>query len=398
MDFKDKFKKDESFDLDYSKVRKEVNIDKYIDYKNENNFISKKLIISLGLLSLIFIVLVSIALKEFNNPLINPDPGLENNPPDNQIVNDYQVNYSLTDEDLIGIAAFKVFDKKQTLLTSSNIKTKRNRIKEINDEYLKINYAFEYIKIENAIKFDFVIKDNIDTLAYQILEAECGVGNVEVVIADFTTYIYLDEGNIPHRSIVDRLISIRGSEGYYTIITNSGTRTETGWTDFFSSHKKLTSTSVEKDFTPPILTIYVEEIGADLKIGFKGALDILGKEDFYDVNKELVKGPFEEASADEMYSALDLAKVPVKNVICEVVQIIPVIIESVNYTCLIVSNDLYDFDKVYVNKTTICDFLDDIEVDDKINIYFNFYYSNYKPKSIIALKIERVENNEEVAS
>ncbi|MBQ6817810.1 MAG: hypothetical protein IJO27_05200, partial [Bacilli bacterium] len=334
-------------------------------------------------------------LNNLNRPSVDPGPGGEVNPGiKNPITGNYLVDYNLSNEDLIGIAAFRVFEEQKELSVNPLVFKDKYKARKIENEYHKIDYDFEYIKIENAIKFDFEIKSNIDELAYQMLDAECGTGEVEVVIADFTTYSYIDGYNIPHRDIVDRLISIRGREGYFTIITNSGTRTETGWTDFFSSHKKLTSNSVEKDFTPPILTIYVEEIGEDLKIAFKASQDILSKNDFNDINKELVSGPFEEGAADEMYAALDLAKVPVKNIICQVERIDEVLNGTTKYYYLLVSNVVYDVKNIYIVDETVCDFKSEIEIGDQINVYFNFYYLSYNPGSIVALKVERVENNE----
>ena len=188
-------------------------------------------------------------------PIVNP-PIEENN-------KEINYNASINENSLIGIAAYYEFDNK-TVNNISNISIKNKNSNLIDsdyeskeEEYLKISYPYDYVKIISAYKFSIYVDDIEDQVAKEIIESSCGLGELEVVISDFETYI--EKGETRYPSVQDTLISLRGYNGYYTILVNSGVYIDNNSLEVFSSHKKLLDEEVSKDFTPPILSIFLEK-------------------------------------------------------------------------------------------------------------------------------------------
>lgn len=200
--------------------------------------------------------------------------------------------------ELLGIAAYKEFDN-----------YKRTSFKKLeNDTYLQVSYPFEYVKIKSAYKFTINIDDINDKLAKSIIENSCGLGKVEVVIADFITYT--KEGQSLVMNVEDTLISLRGYNGYYTILSNSQKNMNEEIITIFSSHKQLTSNEVIKDFTPPVLSIFLQEYKENKYIYFETSDNLLTFGSYNEEYAFINEGSIETVDNDTLYSVLDVIKVP----------------------------------------------------------------------------------------
>ena len=112
------------------------------------------------------------------------------------------------------------------------------------------------------------------------------------------------------------LISIRGYNGFYTILENSASFTYGSETRAFSSHKRIGTNEITKDFTPPILTIYlrVNKTYGTYYVCFKLSEDIL---DIYQYDQsQAFKNitDIEDVEADTLYSVHELTEFKTKAV------------------------------------------------------------------------------------
>lgn len=298
--------------------------------------------------------------------------------------NNKEINYStsLNENSLIGIAAYYEFDNKVVNnISNISIKNKNSDLIDSDyeskeEEYLKISYPYDYVKIISAYKFNIYVDDIEDQVAKEIIENSCGLGELEVVISEFETYVEKDEIRYP--SVQDTLVSLRGYNGYYTILVNSGVYTNNNSLEVFSSHKKLLDEEVSKDFTPPILSIFLEKKNNNEHyIYFETSNDLLSFGN-YNVDKAF-KNTTEiiNVSRSTMYSTYELTKMPIKEISASVINI------DIENKCL----EVETIDKlkyVYFNEYTEGVDITSINVGDVILVEYDFLFERYNPIRVYA--------------
>lgn len=309
------------------------------------------------------------------------------------IIDDKHHNTIFNETSLIGIAAYKAFDSNKTneirnvsfkskeLTTLNN--TSENEISE--DDYLKVSYPYDYVKIVDAYKFSINVNEIEDLYANDVISTNCGLNEIEVVVANFETYI--EEKGTLYLSVQDTLISLRGENGYYTILENSGQKIYKGFLHVFSSHKKLLDNEVSKDFTPPLLSIFLKEYEDNRYVYFKSSDDTLSP---YDYNEKLAFkniGEIEYVSRDYIYSLYEISKVPVKNVEVKIISI-----NFEKFYLEVLSEGENKLKYVTFNDHTEGTLVSSLNVNDLIIVEYDDLYERYNPISVIANKITLSEN------
>ena len=298
--------------------------------------------------------------------------------------NNKEINYnaSINENSLIGIAAYYEFDNK-TVNNISNISIKKNNSNLIEnnseskeEEYLKISYPYDYVKIISAYKFSIYVDDIEDQVAKEIIESSCGLGELEVVISDFETYV--EKGETRYPSVQDTLISLRGYNGYYTILVNSGVYIDNNSLEVFSSHKKLLDEEVSKDFTPPILSIFLEKKNNNEHyVYFETSNDLLS---FGNYNQEKAfknTTEIENVSRSTMYSTYELTKMPTKEVSASVINV-----DIENKYLEVETIDKLKY--VYFNEYTEGAEITSLNIGDIIIVEYDFLFEKYNPIRVYA--------------
>ena len=298
--------------------------------------------------------------------------------------NNKEINYnaSINENSLIGIAAYYEFDNK-TVNNISNISIKKNNSNLIEnnseskeEDYIKISYPYDYVKIISAYKFSIYVDDIEDQVAKEIIESSCGLGELEVVISDFETYV--EKGETRYPSVQDTLISLRGYNGYYTILVNSGVYTNNNSLEVFSSHKKLLDEEVSKDFTPPILSIFLEKKNNNEHyVYFETSNDLLSFGN-YNVEKAFKNTTeIENVSRSTMYSTYELTKMPTKEVSATVLNI-----NIENKYLEVETIDKLKY--VYFNDYTEGTEITSLNIGDIIIVEYDFLFEKYNPLRVYA--------------
>ena len=298
--------------------------------------------------------------------------------------NNKEINYnaSINENSLIGIAAYYEFDNK-TVNNISNISIKNKNSDLIDcdyeskeEEYLKISYPYDYVKIISAYKFSIYVDDIEAQVAKEIIESSCGLGELEVVISDFETYV--EKGETRYPSVQDTLISLRGYNGYYTILVNSGVYTNNNSLEVFSSHKKLLDEEVSKDFTPPILSIFLEKKNNNEHyVYFETSNDLLS---FGNYNQEKAfknTTEIENVSRSTMYSTYELTKMPTKEVSATVLNI-----NIENKYLEVETIDKLKY--VYFNDYTEGTEITSLNIGNIIIVEYDFLFEKYNPLRVYA--------------
>ena len=305
-------------------------------------------------------------------------------------------NYSLNEREIIGVAAFKEFDKNENIKLKSNTYSinellndaTKDETNEGNEEAPMVySYPFEYVKIHSAYKFNINVEDIADKGAKQVIESSCGLGELEVVVAQFSTFED-DEGIKKPMISPEYLISIRGYNGFYTILENSASFTYGSETRAFSSHKRIGTNEITKDFTPPILTIYlrVNKAYGTYYVCFKLSEDIM---DIYQYDQsQAFKNitDIENVEADTLYSVHELTEFKTKAVEVTVKNIVDSRYIEVNSNCrlraVVISpytvspNDAF----IPLADGTILQF----EVGATLIVEYDELYGSYDPVIIVA--------------
>ena len=375
MKLEDKINKKSKYDLDYDKVSERIDFQQYTKKRNIN---FKKVLLAVSSIVIIFVV---------GKLLINPTeelPPTIHVPPSDIGGSDYYL--STEDASIIGIAAHYEFDhNKQTKMSNIIIdidnfsETTKISKKDENGEYLKASYPYDYVKIFNAYKFSVNVDDITDSVAKEIVENACGLGKLEVVVAEFETYID-DYGNM-QSCVQDTLIAVRGYNGYYTILTNSKTRKDNGFLYVFSSHKRISNEEVSKDFTPPILLIVVEEDGKDVYVYFESTEESLKPQNYRQEVAFKNITEVERVASNNLYSVLELVKLPVKQVTVTITEI------NTETKCLTVISSC-NLSLVYINDDTSGLTIEQLNIGDLINVSYYFYFDGYDPCKVSANNIE----------
>ena len=298
--------------------------------------------------------------------------------------NNKEINYStsINENSLIGIAAYYEFDNKVVNnISNISIKNKNSDLIDSDyeskeEEYLKISYPYDYVKIISAYKFNIYVDDIEDQVAKEIIENSCGLGELEVVISEFETYV--EKGETRYPSVQDTLISLRGYNGYYTILVNSGVYTNNNSLEVFSSHKKLLDEEVSKDFTPPILSIFLEKKNNNEHyLYFETSNDLLSFGN-YNVEKAFKNTTeIEIVSRSTMYSTYELTKMPIKEISASVINI-----DIENKYLEVETIDKLKY--VYFNEYTEGVDITCINVGDVILVEYDFLFEKYNPIRVYA--------------
>ena len=371
MKLEDKIKEKSEYDLNYNKISDEINFDKYTN--NETIFtkimhyvkFKKALVIA----SLVIVFTLGFILLQPNSENPNkPKPPIDGN-------TDEVVSLSNDEASLIGIAAYYEFDNKKESKLSNviidyeqyNKLTTKLGNKDENGEYLKVTYPYDYVKIISAYKFTIIVNEIKDDIAKEIIENGCGLGEVEVVIADFETYI--DRDGQLQSSVRDTLVSLRGYNGYYTILNNSGSRRDDYWKQIFSSHKIITEDEINKDFTPPILLIVVEEYNNQQHVYFESSEESLQPKNYTrDVAFKNVSN-VENVLSETLYSVLELAKIPTKKIKVKVIEI-----DNDKKKLSVESEDNLKW--IYYNEYTEGISIENINIGDIITVEYDFLFED----------------------
>ncbi len=366
-------------------------------YNNISNKMNKKIkkplnigfILSFATAVLLIAILIPLGISMATNNSRNTNtPNTNNNNNNNQNFENVNESGYLTSENMLGVAAFKVFEKNN----NSNVKTNK-RFKPIstnmpakvsfdNSENLsddnpdKFSYEFDYVKILSAKKFSITIDDlSHDETTKEIIESNCGLGELDVVIAKFETYIVKD-GSLCS-AISDELISIRGYNGYYTILLNSYLNWKGIEVYAYSSHKTITESAVEKDFTGTITTIFVRKENDRFYVSFRSE-DNISSVYNYDLEHEYVSSDIELANGSEVYSVLNLNTFTTTT--------IEGVIKNISIDTKILSLEVsggYRIVLLSSNKINILNF----NIGDEIIVEYAKLYDEYTPHYINAISI-----------
>ena len=376
--------------------------------KVEKKAINKKLILAFASVILLALIVIPISIAVG----INNKPANTINTPPLPIETQTTHEVQLDEKNIVGMAAYSEFKNNATnvkkrfnkssegsIQEDSNVETmntgeggnNNTTSTESNKIYDKISYPYDYVKIKTAYKFTIEVDKIEDELANQIIESNCGLGKVEVVVAEFETFV--DENGYLVSSVGDTMISLRGYNGYYTILLNHGSYeyqddVRSKSTSQFSSHKKLNSDGVEKDFTPPILTIVLVEENDTKSLYFEANMS---KKDV-EFNKELAFNNIDEVvrvSRDTLYSAMELSKIPTVEVAARVVEI------NLEKKVLIVESDV-NLKYVYIRSFTEGLNFEDIKIDDLIIVEHDKIFDEYNPVGVNANKISLNTSNENI--
>lgn len=365
--------------------------------EKKSSIINNRIIVAFATFVLLIFVVIPVGIM-INNSNLGPNQpsGPSIGPEDSEL--QYNNNSFLNENSVIGIAAFKEFDETNAQKLSnlsirvnyknSDVTTLDENLEESNgdisdvenetNEPLKITYPYDYVKINSAYKFSINVINIEDNVAKEIIEENCGLGDIEVVVAEFETYV--EENGYNVLSVQDTLICLRGYNGYYTILVNSGVYTNDSSLHVFSSHKKLTEDEVSKDFTPPILSIFLKEENNSRYVYFETSDNLLS---FGNYNQESAFkniAEIERVSRDTMYSVLELTRLPVKEVEASVLEI------DLDYKMLKVKTE-YNLEYVHIDENTESADIENISIGDIIIVEYDFLFEKYDPIKVTANSI-----------
>ena len=365
--------------------------------EKKSSIINNRIIVAFATFVLLIFVVIPVGIM-INNSNLGPNQpsGPSIGPEDSEL--QYNNNSFLNENSVIGIAAFKEFDETNAQKLSNlsirvnykngdvttldeNLEESNGDISDVENETnepLKITYPYDYVKINSAYKFSINVINIEDNVAKEIIEENCGLGDIEVVVAEFETYVEENGYNI--LSVQDTLICLRGYNGYYTILVNSGVYTNDSSLHVFSSHKKLTEDEVSKDFTPPILSIFLKEENNSRYVYFETSDNLLS---FGNYNQESAFkniAEIERVSRDTMYSVLELTRLPVKEVEASVLEI------DLDYKMLKVKTE-YNLEYVHIDENTESADIENISIGDIIIVEYDFLFEKYDPIKVTANSI-----------
>jgi hypothetical protein len=266
-------------------------------------------------------------------------------------------------------------------------------VAETDNPVLHISYPYDYVKIYDVVKFSCA------GVKSPIVQTICGDGEIEVYLASFALFRETDEerprnevkyvllSGIEKSILTDivfgePMIVFKSDLGIYSCIAigggvASGIDASAGYHIDFSSHKYLSDKALEKDVTPPVypFTVKIKRNGVTLEIP--------------DVDdSETPLNNQQTVSSEELFSLVELSKIPEVSVQCEVTG------SGENYFT-VKTNAASNLKQVYFDEYTGI-FIGDtsatsgvIAVGDEITVTYNKLYESYNPKSVVANKIVR---------
>lgn len=327
-------------------------------------------------------VLVGCNSKELPSINNNNQNGLKQN-------NELKTTSRINSIDVLGLASYKSFETETNKKLSMQVIRKNTSTINISDnneeikQYLSISYPYDYIKIDTAQKYHITIDEVETNVALEPIIANCGLGELDVVIATFTTYVLDGDNKLP--SVGDTLISIRGVKGFFTILVNSGHSSNGESQEIFSSHKKLTSLDVNKDFEPPIYSIMLsKKQNGEFALSFLKSDCLATFSDFDNSVKYYFNGnEVETITREMMYDVLSLVKLP------EVTK--GVIVKEINLDNKIITVESQDSLRWLIidEYTEINDgLLLTLIIGDYIEIAYDDLFKDYKPECVYANSIK----------
>lgn len=343
--------------------------------------------------ALIFLLMTTITLAGCNSIESPPTPG--NDVPDNVNENDdLKTKSRISNIDVLGLASYKSFETETTQKSSKQASRKNTTLSELSNnedeikQYLYVSYPYDYIKIDSAQKYHFTINENDACEALDPIITNCGLGDLEVIYATFTTYN--KEDYTIEASVTDTLISIKGKKGFYTILANSGSFNNQESQEIFSSHKKLTSSDINKDFEPPIYSImFSKKQEGNYSLQFLKSDNLATYSDFSESEKYLFDGnDVEILTREVVYEVLNLVKLP------EVT--LEVVVTDIDLDKKIITIESHDSLKWLIidDYTEVSDdFFSILKIYDTIEITYDDLFSDYKPDYVYANTI-RIANEE----
>lgn len=340
----------------------------------------------LGIASIAFLLAIIIPVGIIINKNVT------NNRNNKEII-DYELEYIevsgyIGTEDMLGVAAYKPFDDKNNNTKSKNRfnplinneadETVLNNSTNENNDSNKFSYPFDYVRITSAEKFSITVDDlSYDEGVKDAIENSCGIGDLEVVVAKFSAYYVV---NKELRELVsDELVSIRGYNGYYTILMNSGSYKYGETIKTYSSHKTITNNAIEKDFTGTIVTIFVKQYSNKKYVSFKSDDGILSTYD-YDSTHQFEASNTIKANTSELYSILNLNTFITAKLECVVKEI------DIENNKLYVKTSSNKSKIIFLNDELQID-IKNIKIDDIIIVEYLYLYEGYNPTSIHPNKV-----------
>jgi hypothetical protein len=251
------------------------------------------------------------------------------------------------------------------------------------DHVLHISYPYDYIKIYDVVRFSCA------GVKSPLVEAICGDGEIEVLIADFALFVNPEEADADadeNMMIGEPMIVFKSELGIYSCIANGGGLTDA--TDIssdyyteFSSHKYLSDKALEKEFIYPVFQFIVKYENGKVTLKTTGTNEEYSTTVYAD---EIPLSNQQAVSPQELFSLVELgSNIPEASLQCEVTEL------NENYFTVKTGSD-FNLESVYYDEYT--EFIiggktatdADIAVGNIINVTFGKLYENYNPKSVIA--------------
>ena len=286
----------------------------------------------------------------------------------------------LEKEDLLGVAAFNAFENKTTEKLMHFNETDYNPLMPTSTSIThtyeeKIIYPFNFVEIVNAYKFKIEVDDIIDSYAKKVIEEKCGLGIIEVVVADFNTYDDINSYSL----IEDKLISFRGENGYYTSLMNGGELYSNTWFYTFSEHKKISDEGVTKELSlKKGLKITLKEDFKKLSLTIYSGNEKRGED--YSLNEAYCcMGEYETLTVSRIFKVNSLIQYPIIMVECKIVSL------NLDEGIINVSSDIYNLDTINIDENTKIE--EELEIDMIINVKYYQLFKYYNPKTVTAIEI-----------
>ncbi len=385
----------------------------YENLYNKLNEKKNKRVLKRNILIIVPVFLVSIIIVSCIIIINTINHNTNNSNTNNYNTNNYNTNnynyFCSNENNIIGMAAFKAFDDesiKSNRNNKSSIFTDNYSILENDNENTTsittgldnsdepktfnhpstVKYPYDYIKIKSAIKFTVNVPKIEDYVANQIIDINCGLGDLEVVIAAFTTYVNRDGQLTP--DITEQLLCIRGYNGYYTLLSDYYMIDANNlfMVESYTSHKKVTKYAVEKNFDSAVLAISLKREDDDCRYIYFA--ENFKKDNKY--NKDFafkIDNIIEKVSSEILYSVLELSELPTKTIIVKV--------KSIDFSTLLIQvesdNDIecvYIYDRISVINNSD---LSKIKTGDYIKINYDNLFNGYNPKRVVANEIILIE-------
>ena len=323
--------------------------------------------------------------------------------------------FKIDEKSALGLASVKEFERNniKRINTNTVIENKNNgSLSNVNGHKLSSHYEYpyNYVKIHSAFKFQIEIPIDTADEEIEIIKQNCGLGKLEVIVADFSTYLIDDETDVNdngifddiYADITDTMITIKGSEGLYTILSESclfeyvpdsdGATTIIS-KEVFSSHKTINNGSIDKDLVAPYYGILLHKnpLG-ESSVSF--AKDDIGIVSYWEFNKS-TKYTFdlneiEEVSRNTVYSVHDLMTLPENTITGTLINMnkeemylelleVNEGIDVIEYLIHIDENTEYDEKQIALD-----DLWNKLKLEKIIEVKYDYLYEGYRPQNVYA--------------